>query len=386
MKSIQGSESLVLFVPLRTSTIGSAAEGRVLKFLVKQGDDVEAGQPLAVLRTDTLKIELAAAQAGLELYQHQLAELKNGSLPEEIAEARANVLGAKAAQQSAAKSLRRVTTLQSSGAISESNIDDARERAELTRQTLSAMESLFKRVKEGPRVEKIAQAGSQVQLQQQRVNLIIDRMEKFTIRAPFDGYVSMTYTEVGAWLSQGDPVAQVVQLDEVEVEAPVTAEDIVHLRPGDTIRVEFPERPEQLVTGTIDRIVPVADERARTFPTFIRIENRVQDGSLMLMSGMLVRVDMPAGKRRSMPLVPKDALVLNASKRSVFVVSQKDLKDPKAVTVREVPVSLGVAVGGRIQVLGDIQADDLVVVVGNERLRDGDAVSIQNAQDVDETK
>ena len=204
-------------------------------------------------------------------------------------------------------------------------------------------------------------------------------MEKFTIRAPFDGYVSMKYTEVGAWLSQGDPVAQVVQLDEVEVEAPITSEYIVHLQRGDTIRVDFPEHPEQLITGTVDRIVPVADERARTFPAFIRLKNKVQNGTPILMSGMLVRVDLPAGKKQTMPLVPKDALVLNAAKRSIYVVERK-ANDENIGTVREVPVVLGVAVGGRIQVRGDVNADDLVVVVGNERLRDGDAVTIQGVQ------
>ena len=365
--------------PLRASTIGSAAEGRVLEFLVNQGDAVKKDQPLARLRTDTLMIELSAAKAELTLNEQLLAELKNGSRPEDIEEARARMLGAKSAMETSAAQLRRVQSLAASRATSAASLDEALQRAEFSRFTFSAAEALLKRIQLGPRIERIAQADARVELQKQKVRLIEDRLAKFTIRAPFDGYVAVEYTEVGAWISQGDPIAQVVQLDEVEVQAPITAEHAVQLRRGDTIRVEFPELPNHLITGTVDRIVPVADSRARTFPAYIRLQNSLRDGTPLLMAGMLARVDLPAGEKHTMPLVPKDALVLNAAERAVFVVDRdaSNGKHSALGTARKVDVELGVAVAGRIQVRGDVHADDLVVVVGNERLRDGDRVSIQ---------
>ena len=75
-----------------------------------------------------------------------------------------------------------------------------------------------------------------------------------------------------------------------------------------------------------------------------------------------------------MPLVPKDSLVLNGSRRYVFVVGSAG--DRSGKTVRSVPVTLGVADAGLVQVDGDLQAGDLVVVRGNERLKDGQEVSI----------
>ena len=80
-----------------------------------------------------------------------------------------------------------------------------------------------------------------------------------------------------------------------------------------------------------------------------------------------------------------DALVLHEKKCTVFVV---DLDSPaieatgtqsgaeRVGTVREVSVDLGVAVGGLIQIRGPVHPDDLVVVVGNERLRNGERVVI----------
>lgn len=360
-------------VPRRRSTIGSAAAGRVAEFFLKPGQSVKAGQPVAQLLTETLKIELAAAEAQLELNRQQLAELVNGSREEDVAEAEANALGARAARENASSNLERMMELSRSGAATLSDLEDARERATFTRYTHAAAEATLARVRAGARPEQIAAARAQVELQQQNVFMIEDRIRKHTIVSPFDGFIAADFTEVGAWINSGDPVVEVVELSEVEVHAPITAELATKLRRGDTIRIEFPELPDQLLTGQLDRIIPIADPRARTFPAVIRLKNQTKDGVPMLMAGMLARVELPAGDLRQLPLVPKDALVLNASRRAVFVAERSDSQE---AIVREVPVELGVAVGDMIQVIGDLKAGDLVVVVGNERLAPGMKVAI----------
>lgn len=357
--------------PLRTSTIGSAIDGRVRDFLVNEGESVKKGQVLAKLRDETLKIEQAIAKAELDLYLSRLAELENGSLPEEIAEAEANMRSAEAAQKNAESKLQRTRLLVTSNVATKEELNDAIELADATKFAFKATEALLKRITDGPRVEAIAQAKAQVELQEQRLNLAKDRVAKSAIVAPFDGFVSAEFTEVGAWISRGDPIAEVIQMAEVEIRAPVTAEAAANLRKGDVVRVEFPELPNKLLTGTVDRIVPVADSRARTFPIHIKFKNEILEGTPMLMAGMLVRIDLPVGKRQSLPLVPKDSLVLNGNERFVFVMGDK-AKSGSSVglsgKVRKVPVDLGVAVDDRIQVRGDIQVGDLVVVIGNERL------------------
>lgn len=360
--------------PLRTSTIGSAVDGRVRDFVVNDGDLVKKGQTLAQLRTETLEIELAASKAELDLVVSRLAELENGSRPEDIAEADANMRIAQTAVKNTESKLRRIQALNTAASIVE--LDDAQEQANAAKFALIATEALLKRIKDGPRKETIAQAKAQVELQRQRLNQIKDRMEKCTIIAPFDGFVSTEFTEVGAWINRGDPIAEIIQLDEVEINAPITAEAVVHLRKGDVIRVEFPELPNEIFTGKIARIVPVAAARARTFPVHIRLKNRIEEETPLLLAGMLARVDVPVGERKALPLVPKDALVLNGNDRSVYVVdTEKSIGTTTGEmtgNVRKVPVDLGVAVDGRIQVIGDIKVDDLVVVEGNERLVERD--------------
>jgi RND family efflux transporter MFP subunit len=362
-------------MPLRKSIVGSAVDGRVEEYLVDHGEAVRADQPLAKLRIDTLEIELAAATAQLHLAEQELAELKNGSLPEDVAEAKANMLAAQAVMSNTAKRLRRMETLRATNAVSEDEYGDAGERAEAARQLYLAAEATLKRIEDGPRVEQIAQAQARLELQRENVRLIEDRIAKHTIVAPFDGFIAAEYTEVGAWIRQGDPIADVIQLSEVEIDAPVPAEQAIQLVPGASIRVEFPELPGEVFVGKVQRIVPNAAPTTRTFPVYVRLKNEFAGGVPRLMAGMLARVELPTGGRATLPLVPKDAIVLGGRQQVVLVVERGTGSANNGV-VRSVPVELGVADGELIQIEGDINSGDLVVVLGNERLRDGERVNI----------
>ena len=359
--------------PIRTSTVGSAVDGRVADFLVEEGDAVKLGQPLAQLRTGTLEIELAAAQAELGVYKQELTEKKNGSRPEEIVAAKARMLAAAAVKSNTAAKFARAVTLFKKNAASDSDLSDAREQSESANQLYLVAEAQWKLASAGPRDEQVARALAQVALQRERVRLIEDRIEKYTVLAPFDGFVTREDTEVGEWIKRGDPIAEVIALSSVDVRANVPAEHAVRLQRGRSVRVEFSEQAGEVFTGIVSRIVPTANTGSRTFPVNIRLENRLVDGRPMLMAGMLARAVLPTGARTKLPLVPKDALVLQGAARFVCVIDV-DREASNRGTIRMIPVKLGVADGGLVQIGAELRGGELVAVLGNERLKDGQRV------------
>ena len=139
--------------PLRTSTIGSAVDGRVGEFLVNDGDLVTKGQTLAQLHIETLQIEQTASEAELSLATNRLDELKNGSVPQDIAEADANRRMAATSLKNAVSKLQRIQALGS--AASGLEIGDAKEEANAAKFSLMASEALLDRIKNGPRKEQI---------------------------------------------------------------------------------------------------------------------------------------------------------------------------------------------------------------------------------------
>ncbi|MAG93459.1 MAG: efflux transporter periplasmic adaptor subunit [Planctomycetaceae bacterium] len=365
-------------IPARKSTVGSAVDGRVIQFLVNEGDEVEKGQELAKLQTDRLEIELAVAQAELKIREAERDELKNGSRPEEKDEAKARMLSAEAIMKNTASKLERAELLYERKVINQDDVDDAREKAIAARQIHLAFEAVHKRVTAGPRAEKIAQAEAAVDLQKQQVNLIKDTIGRHTIVAPFKGYVAAEFTEEGEWVGKGDAVAEVIQLSEVDVQAHVLGSAVAHLRREASVRVQISALPDELFLGTIEQIVPQAEVRSRTFPVNIRVKNPTSESGPTLKAGMLAHVDLPTGPRQRALLVSKDALILDRNKRSVLIVETKS-KNSKEGTVRSIWVELGVAEGTLIQVI-DVQSrlrkGQYVIVRGNERLKDGQSVTI----------
>jgi len=116
--------------------------------------------------------------------------------------------------------------------------------------------------------------------------------------------------------------------------------------------------------GTIAAIIPRGDILTRTFPVKIRIDNPTS-----LLEGMEARVRLPVGEKVNTLLVPRDAL-LNMPGRTVVVA----VVDSKAMIIPTKVVGYqGMKAGINAEKISEGMK---VVVKGNERLRDGQPVTI----------
>jgi RND family efflux transporter MFP subunit len=375
-----GQTFVATVMPLKRSAVGSAVDGRVVEFPLNEGDRVAAGEPLAQLLTETIRLEHEAALAQLELYRQELAELEAGTRKEEKDRARAQMEAAKALAEYARSKYDRTRALyEQRRAVSEIELEEALSGHASAQQTYLAAKAAYDLAEAGPRPETIAQARAKVESQRAVAERLEDQKKKHTIVSPFDGYVSAEHTEVGQWVNRGDLVAEVVHLDQVDVRAFVLEQHVPYIRPGLPVRVEVPALPSEVFTGQVALVVPQADERSRTFPVKIRVDNKIsEEEGPLLKAGLLARVTLPTGAKEIATLVPKDALVLGGPQPMVYVVDLGK-NGAKQGKVRPVPVQLGVADGALIQVKGELKNGQQVVVRGNERLRPGQDVLITDA-------
>lgn len=361
-------------MPVRQATVGSAVGGRVMEFLVNEGDRVSKNQKLCQIRTRTLELQLAAAQAELAVREQELAELKNGSRPEEIEQARARMVAAQADREYTKARFERKQSVFNRQAGSQEELDESAAAATKAAEAEKEAKAAYELVLHGARAEQIAGAEAKVAFQQEEIARQQDIIDRHTIVAPFDGYITMEHTEEGEWLVEGGPVVDIVQLDEVDIQALVLEDYIGYLDTRTVARVEIGALPNEAFSGQVSAILPQADVKSRSFPVKVRVKNRPVGDGMLLKSGMFARVTLPVGVTEAATLVPKDALVLGGEKPLVFVYDP-DAKNKGNGKVRAEPVTLGVAVGGRIQVRGGVKPGELVVVEGNERLRNDQLVN-----------
>jgi len=173
---------------------------------------------------------------------------------------------------------------------------------------------------------------------------------------------------------QGDPVAEIVELSEVDVEISVVEDFIANLHTAVECLVEIPALGQQKFAGRVAIINPQADARSHTFPVKVRVPNQFENDLPLLKAGMFARVTLPVGKPTPCVLVPKDAVVLGGPSPLVFVAMTAGNK----TTVRPVPVTLGPAQGTWIAAIGELKDGDQVIVEGNERVRPGQEIRAES--------
>ncbi len=354
--------------PHRKSTVGSPEEGRVIQFPVNEGDLVEKGQVLAELRAETLKIELAQAEAEAELRRQELAEMQNGTRQEDKDAAAAELERDRALMDYATARHERAQRLfLKDKTVSQEELDEANSAARAAKSNYLAARARYDLAEKGPRDEQKLQSQARYDAQLQAVARIKDLIAERTIRAPFAGYVTAEYTEEGQWLAKGDPVVDLVDLNQVEISASVPGQYISHVKVGMEVPVRVDALPGDAFAGVVLRIVPQADVRSRAFPVIVRVANQERDARFALKAGMLARVTLAVGQPQRAMLVPKDALVLGGETPRVFLV-KRDPENAQLGQTRPVPVEIGVADEDLIQILGAVAKGQWVVVRGNERL------------------
>lgn len=374
--------------PIRRSTVGSAVDGRVLEIMFDVGDPVGAapdsttsrradgetspfqGQSLVQLRTQTLEIERETSRLQAQQRAQELEELRI-SLPRDIELADAALAGAKARLKYSQANFERLQKMSGNrGAVSVTELDEARSAFDSDQQAVIAATADFEKLRSTKDL-RIKQAENLLATAQQETTRLNDLKIKYTIRAPFEGVVTRKLTEVGSWVTRGAPLFEVVQLNPIEIVVRVpqkyigqVQQSLANAQHGLTANLTF-DSLEQPLTGTVVRVVPQADLQTRSFPVRIRLENPKLGDSHLIKPGMLGRASLGVGEPVEMMMVNKDSLVLGGSQPKVYKVERRDGKDI-AVSV---DVTTGASIGNWIQVFGDLQADDTVVVEGNERLR-----------------
>jgi len=156
---------------------------------VREADHVEPGQLLARQDPTLLQARVEQARAAEQRAARRLAELESGPRVEEITAARARLEGARSQLVADTKALKRVEELVARGLLSDSDLDDARARQQVSAADRDAAAARLEELVTGTRIEELDQARADLEaakasLAQQEVDLA-----RLHIRAPVAGVI-----------------------------------------------------------------------------------------------------------------------------------------------------------------------------------------------------
>ena len=203
------SGTLVLFgnVDIRQVSLAFNGSERIAEMRVQEGDRVEAGQVIARLDTRALTLQIAEAEARIAVQEQVLLRLKNGTRPEEVAQTRAEVRAAQAEADLAEVNLTRLRDItdNTSGAVSEQDLDSARARRRVARAQLENRKKALQLARIGPRREDIAQAGAQLNGARAELALLNSSSQPGGIESPHQRHDPLAPAGTGRYGLTGTP-------------------------------------------------------------------------------------------------------------------------------------------------------------------------------------
>ncbi len=191
-----------------------------------------------------------------------------------------------------------------------------------------------------------------------------ERLRRTNIVAPFDGVVSERLLQTGEWADNGATVVRLVSASNLEIQTHIPASSLRFVTIGASLSYI---NGTNSGIGKVRALVPIGGDTSRLY------ELRIATDDESLVAGKLLRIAIPTEHEREAILVPRDALVLRREGVYVFRVNE-------ASVAERIQVKTGIADLNRIEVIGGINANDVVITRGGENLRPGMAVTVKPLQ------
>ncbi len=187
------------------------------------------------------------------------------------------------------------------------------------------------------------------------------------IRAPFDGIVTERLRNIGERLNVADEVIRLVDPNSLEITARAPLNTVNFIDENDVLELHNDFRRG---VATVRTIVPFGNPQSHMFEVRLNADPEVWT------VGESVRLSMPTAVEQEVLAVPRDALILRREGASVFKVRGDN-------TVEQVNVITGLGAGSHIEIIGELNPGERVVIRGAERLSTGMTVSINGGSSIE---
>ncbi len=200
---------------------------------------------------------------------------------------------------------------------------------------------------------------------------------KKSVRAPFSGRLGIRLINLGQILKEGQEIVSLQVLDPIFVNFMLPQQELSRIKTGMVVRVSGDGITGEKIAGKITTISPKVEVNTRS----IRIQATISNKEEILRPGMFVNASVVLPEQDKVLTIPGTAVLYAPYSDSVFVVEEKkDEKSGKDIKVlRQQFVRIGEKRGDFVAVLSGLKGGETVASIGVFKLRNGQAVVIDNS-------
>ncbi|NEQ52037.1 MAG: efflux RND transporter periplasmic adaptor subunit [Leptolyngbya sp. SIO3F4] len=319
---------------------------QIREVLVRTGDQVEAGQVLAVLDDSVLRTQIAQAEANFAQAQAEVLQEQA-----EQAQAEANAAEAQA-------NFERNQTLFEQGGISLQELDSRRT------QSITAREAV------GVARAAVQSALATVNSRKAEISRIETQLTQTVVIAPANGQIAQRQATVGDTSSTGTPLFTMIQDGLLELVVDLPQRQLSAVEVGAPVAVTSSTNDRIRLSGSVRSVDPQVDPQTRQAAVNVSLPINGE-----LRTGMFLQAEFMTGQRTGMVLPATAILPQSDDSFKAFVVNDDGKAEPITVDVGA-RLSATSNQPERLEILAGLDEDEQVIVEGASYLQPGDAVSI----------
>lgn len=191
------------------------------------------------------------------------------------------------------------------------------------------------------------------------------RVQDANIKSPINGIINRRDIEVGAYLSPGTELFEIVDLSKLKLNVTANERQVVNLKVGDKVDISSTVFPAKEFTGTVSFIAAKADNTLN-YPVEITVNNST---SSELKAGMYGTAHFKFPQQEPAILIPRGAFVGGVNSNQVYI-----LEADSTAAIRNVVA--GRIFGEEVEVLKGLEEGETVITSGQINLVDGTKVSV----------
>ena len=227
-------------VEAETFTVATKVPSRVERFLASEGDQVKAGQELALMSSPEVAAKEAQARALLQSSEAIQSMSREGARREDVQSVESVWRAAQATARLADQTARRAENLFAEGVISAQRRDEAVAARAATASQSEAARQQYLKALAGTRPQEKSVADANVRGAQAAVAEVQSLQGETRLLAPNDGEVAERFANVGELVLTGVPVFTIVDIGDPWVTFSVREDQFRDLKIGAIVRCDVP--------------------------------------------------------------------------------------------------------------------------------------------------
>ncbi len=295
-------ESKGYVIPAHQILVSPKVTGMVVRLDLEEGRRVAKGDVLAELESVEYQRDFDRAKAALDLAKAQLAELENGSRPEEISQAEAELAQAREEIVDLDRVYKRQRALFETKATTEQELQRAESQYLATQRRIDRLSFAVDLLRKGPRDERIAAARATVAQAAADHGKAEWRLSNCKITAPISGTILKKNAEEGNVVNPmafngSFSLCELADLADLEIDLSIQERDVSRIYVGQRCRIRTEAYADRDYDGHVSRLMPIADRAKGAVPVRVKVHiNPAEEGRYLKpeMGAIVSFFDTPA--------------------------------------------------------------------------------------------